>query len=356
MFRLARITALLALVAALVIVAVPRPAIAQANAVVRAVFFFSPTCGHCHIVSTEVLPPLREQYGRQLEILELDVSTAEGNGIWQAAVNLYKPSVVGVPFMIVGEQSMIGSVEIPTLLPGLIERGLAEGGVDWPALPGIEDAVAKLGVGDPSAPAGFLASAMERYTRDPVGNTLSIAVLMGLVVGLVAVSKARPWQISLSRRLGPVAMLLAIAVGLIAAIYLSYVETTGTEAVCGPVGDCNAVQQSEYAILFGFLPVAVLGVAGYLVILAAYIYGTWIENPRTRYGHLLTFGAALFGLIFFIRLTFLEPFVIGATCAWCLTAAVSMLCITLLSAGQGWEALRWLAGRLGLRTKPRRRY
>jgi uncharacterized membrane protein len=32
----------------------------------------------------------------------------------------------------------------------------------------------------------------------------------------------------------------------------------------------------------------------------------------------------LFGTLFSIYLTFLEPFVIGATCAWCLSSAVIM--------------------------------
>ena len=39
----------------------------------------------------------------------------------------------------------------------------------------------------------------------------------------------------------------------------------------------------------------------------------------------------LFGMSFSIYLTFLEPFVIGATCMWCLSSAVIML--LLLSGG-----------------------
>ncbi len=49
---------------------------------------------------------------------------------------------------------------------------------------------------------------------------------------------------------------------------------------------------------------------------------------------------ALFGLAFSTYLTFLEPFVIGATCAWCLTSAVCMLGVALASAGSGWTSLR----------------
>jgi uncharacterized membrane protein len=38
-----------------------------------------------------------------------------------------------------------------------------------------------------------------------------------------------------------------------------------------------------------------------------------------------------FGLAFSIYLTFLEPFVIGATCAWCLTSAIVMTALFWLS-------------------------
>jgi len=40
---------------------------------------------------------------------------------------------------------------------------------------------------------------------------------------------------------------------------------------------------------------------------------------------------SMFGLLFFIYLTFLEPFVIGATCAWCISSAIIMTLITLFS-------------------------
>ena len=42
---------------------------------------------------------------------------------------------------------------------------------------------------------------------------------------------------------------------------------------------------------------------------------------------LMTFGGTLFS----IYLTFLEPFVIGATCAWCLTSAILMTTLLLLT-------------------------
>lgn len=103
--------------------------------VVRAVLLYSPTCSHCHQVMTEALPPLRERYGAQLEILEVNVQEPAGSAVYQAAVEQFNPAVRGVPMLIIGDQVLVGSVQIPDRLPALIESYLAAGGVDWPALP-----------------------------------------------------------------------------------------------------------------------------------------------------------------------------------------------------------------------------
>ncbi|MGC9346727.1 MAG: vitamin K epoxide reductase family protein [Anaerolineae bacterium] len=314
----------------------PSPVAAQDEARVRAILFYSPTCPHCHIVMTEVIPPLQAEYGQRLRVLEVDTSTAEGNALWQATVTRYQPELVGVPTLVVGDELLIGSREIPDRFPGLIEAGLSAGGIEWPDLPGLEALV-----GTEVDPSSQQMTLVERFTRDLAGNTLSVFVLVVLVAALVAVMKPRPWLTEAAERFSPWGMLVAIAVGMIAATYLSYVETTGTEAVCGPVGDCNTVQQSEFAVLFGFLPVAVLGVLGYLAILVAHVYATWIKGPWSDVvAPAVVFMMALFGLALSVFLTFLEPFVIGATCAWCLTSAVSMMFIAVLSAGPGWTAMR----------------
>ncbi len=104
--------------------------------------------------------------------------------------------------------------------------------------------------------------------------------------------------------------------------YLAYAETTQVEAVCRPVGDCNTVQQSEYARLFGILPIGVLGMAGYVAIIAAGFINQQAKGKLADYAALATLGMTAFGTFFSIYLTFLEPFVIGATCAWCLSSAI----------------------------------
>jgi uncharacterized membrane protein/thiol-disulfide isomerase/thioredoxin len=313
------------------------------DVVVRAVYFYSPSCPNCHKVATEVLPSLREQHGAQLQILELDTSQSQGYDLFEAAVAKFNPDLVGVPTLVIGDNILVGSVEIPNRLPDLIRQHLASGGIGWPDLPGIEDAAVVFDQ-EPSA----LESLRTRFARDLAGNSLSVVVLIGLVAAFVAVVRSRDWQPRLAKRFAPWGSIVVIAVGLVAAIYLTYVETTHTQAVCGPVGDCNAVQQSEFALLFGFLPVAVWGLMGYVLILAAYVYGTWIKGPLAEVAPAVVFVLSLFGLVFSTYLTFLEPFVIGATCAWCLTSAVCMLLITLLSAGPGWPALKQVLKSIGV--------
>ena len=327
-------------------VAVPQAVTAApGDNVVHGILFYSPTCPHCHEVMTNVLPLLREQYGEELVIVEVDTWTAEGGALWQAAVTRYNPSVVGVPTLVIGDKVLIGSREIPQKLPGYIDAYLAEGGVPWPNLPGIE---AVAGDAAPVVPLTFWEQLQERYTRDFVGNVLSTVVLVGLLATIAAIARPRDWQLPVSRRFGVWGMLALITIGLLAAGYLSYIETTGSEAVCGPVGDCNAVQQSEYALLFGFLPMAVLGVIGYVGILVVYVYATFVAGAGKPLALALGFLMSAFGLVFSTYLTFLEPFVIGATCAWCLTSAVCMALIALLSAGPGWAALKRVGHELGL--------
>jgi uncharacterized membrane protein len=50
------------------------------------------------------------------------------------------------------------------------------------------------------------------------------------------------------------------------------------------------------------------------------------------------FGLTLIGTLFSLYLTVLEPFVIGASCAWCLSSAVIMTTLLWLTAGPGRHA------------------
>ncbi len=328
-----------------------------AEPVVRAILFYSPTCPHCHKVMTEDLPPLKAQYGPQLQIAEINILESAGQALYQVAIVRFNipPERQGVPTLIVGDQVLVGSLEIPERFPGLIAEGLKAGGIDWPDLPNFKPPSSR----DESAVAAPRPSWRQRLAQDPAGNALAIVVLAGMVA-------ATGWvglRIQQTQRGSPLAIpeggwrswatpALSVA-GLAIAAYLSYVELAQTAAFCGPVGNCNAVQQSPYARLWGVLPVGVLGAAGYVAILAAWAVGRWGQGRTAAWGNLTLLGFAGFGTLFSIYLTYLEPFVIGAACIWCLTSAVIMTALLALSWQPGVAA--WFALRPASARQPRQR-
>lgn len=426
------------------------------EAAVHGVLFYSPTCPHCRDVMTQGLPPIVERFAGGLEIIGVNTASSGGQALYRAAIEALAipPERVGVPTLVVGSRVLVGSYEIPTLLPGIVEDGLAAGGIDWPPVPLIRRALAAQGLLPPesaepvdvesaaepratdepaqaaaaedatmeaaaaedepateemepaeaatdpesdsevdaavarqvapeptseAAPAptpdpdpvlsteaasesgpgpgaeadaavadSILAGAMtgggrsdlvhrltvgERLMLDPAGNAaaLAVLVLMLAALGLVALDRAGRVRVPAP----PVWLVPALAVvGLVVAGYLAYIEATGAEAVCGPVGHCNTVQQSRFARILG-VPVGVLGVVGYAVFLVAWLAGRNASMSLAGRARELLWWLALGGTLFSVYLTFLEPFVIGASCAWCLTSAAATTGVLL--AATGWR-------------------
>jgi uncharacterized membrane protein len=356
------------------------PSLVSDIAVVHAVLFYSPSCGHCHLVITETLPPLFERYGEQLYIAGVDVTQPDGQALFLAALQHFHIESGGVPFLVVGDTYLIGSVDIPEKFPGLIEHYLAQGGVDWPAIPGLMEALSTPQPGGtpttsssqeeitamatalitPDTPTPTLpvsttpespmlsptpglitnsqtVNGRANFAGDPLGNSLAVIVLTGMVVSIVGASiffRRTPSSYTLRTAINPSwdwLIPVLCLIGLFVAGYLAYVETAQVEAICGPVGDCNSVQQSSYAKLFGVLPIGILGMAGYIMILLTWGIGRSGNQRLANYSHLILLGLTSFGILFSIYLTFIEPFVIGATCAWCLTSAIIMTALFLLS-------------------------
>jgi uncharacterized membrane protein len=453
--------------------------------VVRAVLFFSPTCPHCHDVIQNHLPVFFDVYGgearawmddtvsdanrslyllynEQLEILLVDATRPLGSRLFVADLERHGiPANQGtVPRMVMGEEVLIGGAEIPARFHSLMRQAQADRGLDWPAIPGIADAITNLptasaagadsaprtttdsttpttadsvaAIGDSAAPtvlpaqpidtlaptdstaqphtqaqpptqrqpsvepdtadtaraepvpqtlasahslgaddtvpptvgdsavdsadagaadADSVASpfnvvpgrptAAENLRRDPLGSAIAIVVLLGMIASVIAVATTGRFQTVWSKP--PAAILLIAGLGIIVAGYLTYVETSGATAVCGPIGDCNAVQQSRYATLFGVLPVGLLGLIGYAAIIVAWLVWAAVSGPASDYAVLTMTAIALVGTLFSIYLTFLEPFVIGATCAWCIASSIAITLLLWLAAGSGkaaWARLR----------------
>jgi uncharacterized membrane protein len=179
--------------------------------------------------------------------------------------------------------------------------------------------------------------ALDKLARDPLGNGIAVVVLALLLVSLIA-APLLAVRGSVPHLPGWTVIVLAL-VGMAVAAYLATVETSGSEAVCGPVGDCNAVQGSEYAQLFG-VHIGVLGLIGYGLIAALWVVSR-VARGRLADGALVLIAlGTVAGVAFSAYLTFLEPFVIGATCMWCITSALVMLALLWVSVGPGYGA--WL--------------
>jgi uncharacterized membrane protein/thiol-disulfide isomerase/thioredoxin len=371
--------------------------------VVYGVFFFSPTCPHCHVVMTEHWPGIQQEFGDQLRVLFVDVSTEAGRQIMLSALTALNIDSNGVPMLLIGSQVLLGEIEIPQRAPAIIQTGLESGGIDLPDIPRINaiyqtalqqtDSAAVTVSGINADIAAAQPTVFERLIADPVANTLAVFVLALLVFSLYAAfsifwgrpapknqpmarsyARFKPSALLLMTLLG-LAMTLSLALGndghpavllldagvfivflmvgivlarararqalpgwllplvalagIAVAAYLAYVELTLTDAFCGVVGNCNVVQQSPYARIFN-IPIGVIGIVGYLLIV-----GAWLLRRAERFqawADAALRALVLFGVAFSIYLTFLEPFVIGATCLWCLTSAVIMLLLLWLLA------------------------
>jgi uncharacterized membrane protein len=123
------------------------------------------------------------------------------------------------------------------------------------------------------------------------------------------------------RRLwGAAIVLTAIGIGI--AGYLVYVHYTDTQILCSISHGCETVQKSKYAKVAG-VPVALLGLIGYVSILASLFV-------RTETGRLAGAGMALVGLGFSGWLTYLEGARIHAWCQWCVGSAIVMALLTIV--------------------------
>lgn len=137
----------------------------------------------------------------------------------------------------------------------------------------------------------------------------------------------------LARR--PDALLALALVGTGVAAYLSWVAVDSEQQpFCSGVGDCQAVQSSEFAEIGG-IPIAVLGLGMYVTLLALVaarrFWSGAAEAGLDRPMASATFGVALSGALYSGYLTYLELFEIEAICAWCVTSAVIVTLIMVLS-------------------------
>lgn len=183
----------------------------------------------------------------QLQVVGVDVTTQDGNTLFISAMQAFNVKQVGVPFLVIDDIYLIGSTDIPvqfpTLVQTLVQTYLAQGGVDFPNILGLQEAIStdaslqmetlhSTPLPASTAPVFPAPTVMpdvnggdirwtEKFMRDPVGNTLSVIILLGMLGSL-------GWGIAFFRK-----------------------------------GDSRTTQQAEWARIIPMLCVIGFGVAGY---------------------------------------------------------------------------------------------
>ena len=122
------------------------------------------------------------------------------------------------------------------------------------------------------------------------------------------------------------AAIVGIAVSSLS-LYHHFAKSKTSYCDFGESFNCDVVNRSQYSSIAG-IPVAAIGIAGYVVIL---FLATWYRrNPDTPG---LLSVASLAGVAFALYLTYLEAFVLQAYCILCLTSLCMIVTIATLSTG-----------------------
>jgi uncharacterized membrane protein len=123
--------------------------------------------------------------------------------------------------------------------------------------------------------------------------------------------------------------LILAVLGLLNSIYLTWVKFTGKYELCGPIGNCESVNTSQYSEVFG-IPIALLGAGAYLVMIISLSLESrgsfWVE-----YSPIIVFGGSLIGVLYSIYLTYIEVAVLKAICPYCVISAIILVLLLVLS-------------------------
>ncbi len=123
------------------------------------------------------------------------------------------------------------------------------------------------------------------------------------------------------------ALMSLIGLFVAAYLYLYKIGRIGTLA-CGS-GGCETVQMSSWSRFAG-LDVALIGVGGYVILLAISLVALQPSAAGQRWPSDLLTALSGLGVLFAAYLTWLELFVIHAICRWCVGSALIVSIIFVL--------------------------
>ena len=131
-----------------------------------------------------------------------------------------------------------------------------------------------------------------------------------------------------------VAFLLAI-LGLVISAYETWAHFHGSHLLgCSTKGGgCTAVITSPESMVFGVIPVAILGLAFYVA--AVPLFSPWAWRMKRREVHLIRLASVVVGMGFVMYLIYAELYQIGSICEYCTGVHIVtflLFCITVFSA------------------------
>jgi len=136
------------------------PAVASADQpVARFVVFEAQDCEHCQAVREEVLTPLTEEYGPNVEIRVFDIGAVQNYEVMVQLEREYRVSGLAIPQVYIGDTVLVGEDEIRDRLRQVVDDCLQAGGCDFPT--DAEPVVA------PQAPTG---AAGDPFCENPAGS------------------------------------------------------------------------------------------------------------------------------------------------------------------------------------------
>ncbi len=126
--------------------------------------------------------------------------------------------------------------------------------------------------------------------------------------------------------------------GLVISAYETYAHFNGSHLAGCPTGgggtfNCTAVITSPQSMVFGVIPVAVLGLAFYVA--AVPLFSPWAWRMKRREVHVVRLASVVVGMGFVMYLIFAELYQIGDICEYCTGVHIVtflLFCITVFSA------------------------
>ena len=110
---------------------------------VHAYFFYANDCPHCHAALENVVYPLEETWGDQLEVRLLEIGTPDYYEALMAVEAHFEVPAANrsIPTLVVGDQILIGETEISDNFGAIVSDGVAAGGIVFPDIEGVDPSI-----------------------------------------------------------------------------------------------------------------------------------------------------------------------------------------------------------------------